>query len=220
MPEPLTRQPAPAPKSPGKNSPVRPVFAPRPRRVAYHYTQAFWQQTQGQLVRATWGPRLLARLLELLVIGVPFNLLYEFIFRFIPQEWLDLQLPALGRDAIFWLFFTLIMTLTAGRSRATFGKKLLNLRLAGPFNQPLSLGRLFLREFLVIYTITATYQALNQFILNGPESLIQGLTFIYLPAVPLPAGCLPLFRNPPRLTWIDQFFQTQVVIADLKKLIG
>jgi hypothetical protein len=220
MPEPLTPQSAPAPESPGKNSPGRPVFAPRPRRVAYRYTQAFWQQTQGQLIRATWGPRLLARLVELLVISVPFNLLYDFIFTFVPPEWLDLQLPALGRNVIFWLVFSLITTLTAGRSRTTFGKKLLNLRLAGPFNQPLPLPRLFLREFLVIYTITATYLAINQLLLNGPESLIQGLTFIYLPAILLAAGCLPLFRNPPRLTWIDQFFQTQVVIADPKKLIG
>jgi uncharacterized RDD family membrane protein YckC len=189
--------------------------------VAYPYTQAFWQQTQGQAVRATWGPRLLARLVELLVIAVPFNLLYDFIFTFVPPEWLDLQWPAIGRDVIFWLVFPLVTTLTAGRSRTTFGKKLLNLRLAGPFNQPLSLGRLFLREFLVIYTITATYQAVNQLILNGPQGFFSELTLLlYLPAVLLAVGCLPLFRNPPRLTWIDQFFQTQVVIADLKKLIG
>lgn len=208
------------PKRSRKILPVRrPLFAPGPQPIIYRYTQQFRQETQGGLIPATWGPRVTARLAELLAIGVPFNLLYDFIFTFVPEDWLTLGLPAIGRDFLFWLVFALVTTLTAGGSRASFGKRLFNLKVAGQFNRRVPLGRFFLREILVIYSLTSSYQSVNLLILSGLDQL-PGLNLLYLPGFALGLGCLPLFLNPPHPTLLDRLFKTQVVIADLQKLLG
>ncbi len=218
---PPSRQSTAPPKRSSKALPVRsPLFAPAPRPVVYRYTQEFRQQTQGGLIPATWGPRLLARLLELLVIGIPFNLLYDFIFlTFVPEDWLAVGLPAIGRDVIFWLVFALVTTLTVGRSGASFGKRLLNLKVAGQFNRRLPPGLFFLRETLVVYSLTCTYQTVNLLIISGPLRLLD-FNLLYLPGFALGLACLPLFLNPPRPTLLDRLFKTQVVIADPQKLLG
>jgi hypothetical protein len=221
MNNPTSRQSAAPTKRPDKTLPVRrPVFAPAPRPVVYRYTRQFQQQTQGGPIPATWGPRLVARLLELLVIGVPFNLLYDFFFlNFVPEDWQAIGLPEIGRDVIFWLVFAFVTTLTGGRSGSSFGKKLLNLKVAGMFNRRLPPGLFFLREALVIYSLTCSYQTINLLILSGPLRFL-GLELLYLPGFGLGLGCLPLFLNPPRLALLDRLFKTQVVIADNQKLLG
>ena len=208
-----------APKQPRKVLPGRrPLYAPAPRPVAYRYTQQFRQYIQGNFIQATWGPRLVARLLELLVIGVPFNLLYNFIFTFVPEDWLTFNLPDFLRAVIFWLIFALVTTLTAGRNGASFGKRLFNLKAAGQFNQRLPLGLFFLRETLVIYSLTSFYQTINLVILYGPLELL-GLNLLYLPGFAVGLGGLPLFLNPPRPTLHDRLFKTHVIIANTQKLL-
>lgn len=214
------RQPTATPKRTRHTLPVRrPLFSPGPQPVVYRYTRQFREQIQGGPLAATWGPRLVARLLELLVIGVPFNLLYDFLFTFVPEDWYSLNLPLVFRSIIFWLVFAALTTLTAGRTRASFGKRLLNLKVVGTFNRPVSLGLFFLRELAVIYSLTAFYQTVNILLLLQFDRLL-GPDLLYLPGFGLGLGFWPVFLNPPRPALLDRLFKTQVVVADTQKLLG
>jgi hypothetical protein len=96
---------------------------------------------------------------------------------------------------------------------------MLNLKVAGQYNRRVPPGAFFLREALVIYSLTCTYQTVNLLILSGPTRFLD-LNLLYLPGFGLGLGCLPLFLNPPRAGLIDRLFKTQVVIANLQKLVG
>lgn len=185
--------------------------------MVYRYTQKFRQEWQTGPTPATWGPRLVAMLIDLGVIGVPFNLVYNLIFTIVPEDWLNIGLPAIGRDVVFWLVFGLVTALTANRWGASLGKKLMNLQVVRPGNSRLPFLLFFLRETLVAYTLVSFYQIVNFLILSGLDFL-RDFNWVYLPGFILGLGCLPLFLNPPRPTLHDRLFKTTVVIADPQKL--
>lgn len=219
----MTNPTSPQPRklSPARSQRVAPKLAPRPVApvpVVYRYTQQFRQEWQSGPVAATWGPRLVARLLELVLIGLPFNLLYNLIFLVVPESWLDLGLPPIGRDVIFWLVFALVTTLTALVWRASFGKRLLNLKVVRG-SSPLPLALFFLREVLVIYSLVSLYAVVNFLLLSG-LSQFTDFNLLYLPGAVFGLGSLPLFLNPPRPTLHDRVFKTQVVVADPQKILA
>ena len=219
MSNPTSSQPGPPAPRPGNLPPPSPARASTPLPVVYRYTQQFRQEWQNGPFPATWGPRLVAVLIDLVVIGVPFNLLYNFVFTFVPEDWLNIGLPPIGRELIFWLVFGLVTALTATWSGASPGKKLLNLKVAGPGNAPLSFSRFFLRETLVIYSLISLYQLINLLLLTGLSQL-TGFNLLYLPGAIVGLGCLSLLLTPPRPTLHDRLFKTGVVIADPQKILA
>lgn len=182
--------------------------------MVYRYTQKFRQEWLTGAPLATWGPRLVALLVDFLVVSGPFNLLINFVSGFLPP---DLPELPLSRDLLLWLVFGLVTTLTTRQAGASLGKKLLNLRVAPQQNSRLSLGRLFLRETLVGYILVSFYQVINLFMLFGP-GFLSGANLLYGPGFILGLGGGPLFLNPPRLPLHDRLFKTKVVIADMQKV--
>lgn len=205
----------PTPSQPGSPPPVhgdvstRPVAAPAP--VVYRYTQKFRQEWQHGAPTATWGTRLVALLVDFLVIGLPFNLLYNFIFGFLPEE-----LPPIGRNLLFWLVFGLVTSLCAYRFGASPGKKLMNLVVVRQSHTRLSFLQLFLRETLVGYSLVSLYVVVNFLMLSG-LNFLHGFNLLYLPGPILALGGLPLFLGKPRPPLHDRLFKTTVVIADMQK---
>ncbi len=163
---------------------------------------------------ATWGPRLVALLVDFLVVSVPFNLIINFISGLLPE---DLPQLPLSRDLLLWLVFGLVTGLTANLTGASPGKKLMNLQVVAQGYSGLPLIKLFLRESLICYMLVSFYQVINLALLSG-LSFLFGSNLLYLPGFILGLGCLPLFLNPPRLPLHDRFFKTKVVIADMQKI--
>ncbi len=218
----MSNPPSPQPGRPSPNSgrilsnrPASPGHAPAP--VVYRYTQEFRQKWQTGAFLASWGPRLVALLIDLGVIGIPFNLLYNFILTFVPLDWLTINQISIGHDVLLWLVFGLITALTATLSGASLGKKLLNLQVVRQGNSRLPFGLFFLRETLVIYSLVSFYQVINYLLLSG-LAFFKDYNFLYVPGFILGLGCLPLFLNPPHLPLHDRLFKTKVVIADPQKL--
>jgi uncharacterized RDD family membrane protein YckC len=201
---------SPAPGSPAV--PARPVVGQAP--VVYRYTQKFRQEWLAGAPLATWGPRVVALLVDFLVVSVPFNLVIDFVSGFLP-EGLP-QLP-LSRDLLLWLVFGLATSLTANRVGASLGKKLMNLQVAPQLYSRRPLIQSFLRETLVCYMLVSFYQVINFLMLSGLGFLFN-YNLLYLPGFILGLGCWPLFLNPPRLPLHDRFFKTKVVIADTQKI--
>lgn len=179
----------------------RPNYPGPPPRPYYPYTERFLREEASQLLRATWGPRLVAFLVDFLLVAVPFNLLGNLLWisktvtiseatteaARIEQT---LGIPVELHNLLWFLVFGLYATLVSRRQGATVGKRWMNLKVVHQDGSPLSTRDLFLR-----YTIG-----------YGLSGLIVGI------------GFLLAFVDKERQALHDKIFKTQVVIADPFKI--
>src|SRR5258708_2999501 len=110
----------------------------QPSVPVYRYTQQFMQE-RSRLRQATWGPRLVATLIDFLLVGIPFNLLGNLIWlqrTFTDNntptdstnaDVLTIGLPVEWHNLLWALVFGLYVLLCTGILGETVGNRLMNL---------------------------------------------------------------------------------------------
>ncbi len=207
-----------------KRFPTQTGYQPRP--PVYRYTQQFLQQEIGQLRRATWGPRLVALLIDFGLIAIPFNLLGYYIWlphtffaqniggldSSVSEAGLTVGLPLPIHQLLWIVVFTLYATFATLLRGNTLGKHLLNLKVVSDDGQPLTRRDLLIRySFTYISNLAILLYMLGSFFLNSGLALILAVLvlvgdFVY---------CL---LDPQSKTLHDRLAHTQVIIADLLKI--
>lgn len=117
----------------------RPPRSTKTVNLSYPYTQDFLAERTGKILRAEWGPRCAALLLDFIGFSLIFNLIGQ-------NTWLRLRIGQVSDDSVagnfvfyippeihnlaWWLLFGLYATLTTQWFGATLGKRWLNLEVA------------------------------------------------------------------------------------------
>lgn len=106
-------------------------------KMTYPLTQQFLLERNGKILRAGWGPRCVAFLLDFLIFSLPFNILGQLIWvqralNELPNEGSTEKLIIIGippelHNLLWFLLFGLYATLTTRRWGATLGKRWMNL---------------------------------------------------------------------------------------------
>ncbi len=192
-----------------------------PARPVYRYTRQFLEQEDGEVRRATWGPRVVAGLFDFALVGVPFNLLGNLLW--LPKaevagEGIDSTATGFNGLPLEWHYllwiaaFTIYATFTTLALGATPGKRLMNLKVVGPGERSLALPRLLWR-----YSLPYPFNLAILAYLLGRLTL--GISFgTLLAALVLLADFALLVADQRGQTLHDKLSGSQVVLADLTKL--
>ena len=206
------------PRQPSRN-PARPA-----NRPVYRYTQQYLQEA-GRLQRATWGPRVVATLVDFAIIAIPFNILgslfwLEHTYGASSDEatgaaysaGITVGLPLPLHNLLWIVVFALYASLTTLRFGATPGKRWMNLKVIKDNGENLNLRNLLSRySFIYISNLPILVFIIITFLI--------GINWGYILAgVVLVIDFGYSLRDSQNKTFHDKLFGTQVIIADVMKI--
>jgi uncharacterized RDD family membrane protein YckC len=216
------------------NYPQRPSYTStsttsRPPAPVYRYTQQFLQE-RSKLRQATWGPRLVALLIDFVLVGIPFNILGNIIWlkrTILPTgastDGASVDTFTIGIDYQFhnllWaLAFGLCAVVVASFLGETLGKRFMNLKVVSEDGKPLNIALRFARAALVAYSLISLGLIGWGVVLPLKFDALLGLNLLFVPGFVVGLGFLLTIFDAQKQTLHDKIVKSYVVIADLTKL--